>query len=54
MNKSELAKAILYSFINGLSTAKDKKAQLKKLIDDFEIALKESAKEENQNQRLDI
>jgi len=50
MNKHELAKAILYSFIDGLSTAKDKKAQLKKLIDDFEIALKE---EEN-NQQLEI
>lgn len=52
MNKNELAKAILYSFIDGLSTAKDKKAQLKKLIDDFEIALKEV--EDENNNKLDI
>jgi len=57
MEKSKLAKTILYAFIDGLSTARDKKEQLKKLIDDFEIALIENTdneemeeKKENKNQ----
>jgi len=46
ITQSNLAKKILYSFIDGLSTAKDKKEQLKKLINDFEIALKENENDE--------
>ena len=55
MEKSQLAKAILYAFIDGLSTAKDKKEQLKKLIDDFETALIENENDkiaEDKNQKI--
>ena len=63
MTKPELAKAILHAFIDGLSTAKDKKEQLKKLIDDFETALQEmmqqqeedeEAEKENEDTKLEI
>ena len=53
MEKSQLAKTILYAFIDGLSTARDKKEQLKKLIDDFEIALNENEEiAEDKNQKM--
>jgi len=52
ITQSDLAKRILYSFIDGLATAKDKKDQLKKLINDLEISLKEDS-EENINEGTD-
>ena len=49
ITQSDLAKKILYSFIDGLATAKDKKEQLKKLIHDFEIALDEDTENEQKD-----